>query len=98
MAPSNETVPNGSCNGETKPANWTPVAEAPLHARRHMKMICIGAGFSGLTLAHKIKYEHGLENDIDLTIYEKNPEVGGTWYENRESFAMRLGEYQKPSG
>ncbi|KAF2498224.1 putative flavoprotein [Lophium mytilinum] len=66
-----------------KPANWVPIKEEPLFSRRKLKIICVGAGYSGLTLAHKIKHELKLTDVIDLVIYEKNPEVGGTWYENR---------------
>ncbi|KAJ5048596.1 hypothetical protein NUH16_007101 [Penicillium rubens] len=68
-------------NGETPP-NWIPCAEQPVYARRKLKIICIGAGYSGLTLAHKIDHELKLGDFVELKIYEKNPEVGGTWFEN----------------
>ncbi|KAI9923725.1 hypothetical protein AWENTII_011897 [Aspergillus wentii] len=48
---------------------------------RRLKIVCVGAGFSGLTLAYKLKHERPLDY-VDLVIYEKNNEVGGTWYEN----------------
>ncbi|OQD90612.1 hypothetical protein PENANT_c001G08521 [Penicillium antarcticum] len=48
---------------------------------RRIRVVCIGAGFSGLILAHKLKHEQPLDF-VDLTIYEKNSEVGGTWLEN----------------
>lgn len=64
-----------------------PVASAPyvvpdkrLGEPRHLRVIAIGAGASGLNLARQIDQHM---NNVDLTIYEKNPEVGGTWYENR---------------
>lgn len=44
-----------------------------------MKMICVGAGASGISLA---KFARDLKN-VDLVIYEKNADVGGTWMENR---------------
>ncbi|KAJ6185558.1 hypothetical protein N7519_006859 [Penicillium mononematosum] len=68
-------------NGETPP-NWIPCAEQPVYARRKLRLICIGAGYSGLTLAHKIDHELKLGDFVELKIYEKNPEVGGTWFEN----------------
>ncbi|MDQ8727981.1 NAD(P)/FAD-dependent oxidoreductase [Bradyrhizobium sp. LHD-71] len=40
--------------------------------------IIIGAGFSGLGMAIKLE-----ESGIPYTIIEKNPNVGGTWLENR---------------
>jgi hypothetical protein len=48
---------------------------------RRLRVVCIGAGFSGLIMAHKLKYEQPLDF-VDLAIYEKNSEVGGTWLEN----------------
>ncbi|KAF2139226.1 uncharacterized protein K452DRAFT_275341 [Aplosporella prunicola CBS 121167] len=63
--------------------NWVSLLEQPLHTPRPLKIICVGAGYSGLTLAHKIKHEHKLSDILDLTIYEKNSDVGGTWFENR---------------
>lgn len=48
---------------------------------RSLRIVCIGAGFSGLIMAYKLKHERPLDY-VDFTIYEKNPEVGGTWYEN----------------
>ncbi|KAJ5162533.1 hypothetical protein N7492_007925 [Penicillium capsulatum] len=68
--------------GETPPT-WVPIKEEPAFTPRRLKIICVGAGFSGLTLAHKIKYELQLEDVVDYVIYEKNHEVGGTWTENR---------------
>jgi hypothetical protein len=47
---------------------------------RPMRVVIIGAGFSGIY--HGIRIPERLRN-IDLTIYEKNSGIGGTWYENR---------------
>lgn len=58
----------------TDPSQW---AFKP----RKLRVVCIGAGFSGLILAHKLKHEQPLPF-IDFKIYEKNTEVGGTWLEN----------------
>ncbi|KAJ5617930.1 hypothetical protein N7537_003044 [Penicillium hordei] len=48
---------------------------------RNLRVICIGAGISGIILAHKLKHEHPLDF-VNFTIYEKNSEVGGSWFEN----------------
>ncbi|KAJ6125329.1 hypothetical protein N7471_012646 [Penicillium samsonianum] len=48
---------------------------------RKLRVVCIGAGFSGLILAHKLKHEDPLDF-VHFTIYEKNCEVGGAWLEN----------------
>ncbi|KAF4335970.1 sterigmatocystin biosynthesis monooxygenase stcW [Fusarium beomiforme] len=47
---------------------------------RRLKIITIGAGFGGVMLAYNI--EKHCEN-VDLVMYEKNPTVGGTWYQNK---------------
>ena len=57
------------------------ISEHPLYTKRHLRIVCIGAGASGLQLAYKA--ERLLEN-VELQIYEKNDDIGGTWLENRE--------------
>ena len=52
----------------------------PIHSNRHLRVIFIGAGISGLYMAYKLKHYF---TDFSLDIYEKNPDIGGTWYENR---------------
>ncbi|KAJ7632122.1 hypothetical protein FB45DRAFT_911543 [Roridomyces roridus] len=47
---------------------------------RPIKVIGIGAGLSGISLAHDIQ-QNG--KNIQLTIYEMAPDVGGTWFWNR---------------
>lgn len=47
---------------------------------RPIKVICIGSGFSGLYLALRIQQRC---QNVELVIYEKNEDVGGTWFENR---------------
>ncbi|KAE8309703.1 hypothetical protein BDV41DRAFT_567147 [Aspergillus transmontanensis] len=45
-----------------------------------MRVICIGAGPSGLYLAYKLKT---LFTDYTLEVYGKNEDIGGTWFEDR---------------
>ncbi|KAK4932062.1 hypothetical protein LTR66_016000, partial [Elasticomyces elasticus] len=52
----------------------------PIHQERPMRIICIGAGASGLCFAYKLQRSF---NNFSLTVYEKNAEVSGTWYENK---------------
>ncbi|RSL57412.1 hypothetical protein CEP51_014246 [Fusarium floridanum] len=47
---------------------------------RRIRVVTIGAGFSGILLAYRIQKE--LEN-VEHVIYEKNGDVGGAWLENR---------------
>lgn len=46
---------------------------------RPLRVICIGAGATGMDLAYKMKRHL---TSFELQIYEKNPELGGTWFEN----------------
>ncbi|KAI0457407.1 FAD/NAD(P)-binding domain-containing protein [Xylaria acuta] len=57
-----------------------PLWENAIHNERFVKVICVGAGASGLCLAYKLQRNF---RNLSLKVYEKNPEVGGTWYENR---------------
>ena len=47
---------------------------------RPMKVIVVGAGISGILAA--IRFPRRIAK-LDLVVYDKNPEIGGTWYENR---------------
>lgn len=55
-------------------------ARGPIHAQRHVRIVCIGAGASGLLMAYKLQRHF---SNYSLTVYEKNSEVSGTWFENR---------------
>lgn len=53
------------------------------YKKRKLRVVTIGAGFSGLVFAHKIQHEQPeLQDFIDHTIYEANDEIGGTWKNN----------------
>jgi ribulose 1,5-bisphosphate synthetase/thiazole synthase len=46
---------------------------------RKLRVACVGAGASGLCLAYKM--EKTLEaGSWELTLFDKNPQLGGTWY------------------
>src|ERR1700753_2766518 len=47
---------------------------------RPLRVIAIGAGAAGICLA---KYLPERLDNVALAIYDKNPEFGGTWFENR---------------
>lgn len=52
--------------------------------RKKLRIVTIGAGFSGLILAHKIQHEYAdeMQDLIDHVIYEAKDVVGGTWVNN----------------
>jgi cation diffusion facilitator CzcD-associated flavoprotein CzcO len=47
---------------------------------RSLKVIIIGSGVSGILCAIELKKR---VQDLNLVIYDKNEQLGGTWYENR---------------
>ncbi|KAJ6023943.1 hypothetical protein N7540_004740, partial [Penicillium herquei] len=58
----------------------SPRLRKPIHTERHIRVICVGAGASGLLFAYKLQRSF---SNFDLVIYEKNEQVGGTWWENK---------------
>ncbi len=64
-------VPDASC---------AHVSNRSIDESRPLKVICIGAGISGILAAIRLPQ---YVPDIDITIYDKNEELGGTWFENR---------------
>ncbi|MGH7022026.1 MAG: flavin-containing monooxygenase [Caulobacteraceae bacterium] len=59
----------------TKTPDWT--SPKLVAAARRLKVVVIGAGMSGLLTGIRLK-----QAGVDFTIVEKNPDVGGTWFEN----------------
>jgi monoamine oxidase len=64
----------GGSGGDELPAG------GPLNSPTPVSIVCIGAGVSGIATA--IRVQETMEN-YDLTIFEKNHDLGGTWLENR---------------
>jgi 4-hydroxyacetophenone monooxygenase len=60
---------------DAKSVPWRKAVPAEVMNRFHV--LVIGAGYSGLAMAIKLK-----EASIPFTVIEKNDDVGGTWYEN----------------
>jgi cation diffusion facilitator CzcD-associated flavoprotein CzcO len=56
------------------------VREQPLGTTRHIRVITIGAGASGINVIRTLRDHIG---NFEHVVYEKNPVIGGTWYENR---------------
>ena len=83
------------CTGQTVPPEYYPLVieemdladsdpktvrwRAPPSPEKlaNFNVLVIGAGFSGVAMGIKLK-----EAGIPFTIIEKNPDVGGTWFEN----------------
>jgi len=76
---------NSRCNlnpsimdGHTEPIYQ--FQDRPVDDGRPIRVIIIGAGLSGIALY--IRLLQHVPNAL-ITIFEKNPSVGGTWFENR---------------
>ena len=65
---------------ETQNDRGYKIVEELCGTKRPLRVIALGAGASGICLARFLPQQ--LEN-VSLSIYDKNPEFGGTWYENR---------------
>jgi 4-hydroxyacetophenone monooxygenase len=62
-------------DSDTKAKHWgRDVTDA---ARKKFRVLIVGAGMSGILAAIRLKQE-----GIAFTIVDKNPDVGGTWFEN----------------
>ncbi|KAI0319936.1 FAD/NAD-P-binding domain-containing protein [Amylostereum chailletii] len=55
-------------------------ADCPIDDYRPMKVVCIGAGYSGIIAA--IRFSQKVPN-LDLKVYEKEKGIGGTWLVNK---------------
>jgi 4-hydroxyacetophenone monooxygenase len=62
-------------DGDPRSVPWR--ARPPAEVLAGFRAVIIGAGLSGLCMAIKLR-----EAGIKFTVIEKNPTVGGTWYEN----------------
>ncbi|CAL5867100.1 uncharacterized protein PFLUO_LOCUS1312 [Penicillium psychrofluorescens] len=56
------------------------IRDSLMGTKRKLKVIFMGAGCSGINFASQLQKR--MEN-IDLTIYDKNHDFGGTWLENK---------------
>lgn len=78
---------NGTCSAHTTANGASPapsaayaVREQPLGTPKPLRIICIGAGVSGINLLRTLRLNLA---SYEAVVYEKNADVGGTWFENR---------------
>jgi cation diffusion facilitator CzcD-associated flavoprotein CzcO len=77
MGPINENT-NGTSGSEAKAPYM--VKEQPIGTLRPIRIVTIGAGVSGINMIRTLKLN---TNNFEHVVYEKNSEIGGTWFENR---------------
>lgn len=57
-----------------------PLNPESAYKPRKLRIVTIGAGFSGLLIAHKFQHRFPeLRDLVDHTIYEERSDLGGTW-------------------
>jgi 4-hydroxyacetophenone monooxygenase len=60
---------------DARDVHWS--SDLPAEVKRDFHVVVIGAGMSGLLTAIRLE-----EAGVSYTVIEKNPGVGGTWFEN----------------
>ncbi|OAP56144.1 hypothetical protein AYL99_09323 [Fonsecaea erecta] len=78
-------------NGKSEPLTTkeTPyvVREVPMGTRKLVRVVCLGAGYSGVVMS--IVYAQRMTDmNVEFCIYERNADIGGTWLENRHVFLL----------
>ncbi|KAI1817436.1 hypothetical protein GGS20DRAFT_533207 [Poronia punctata] len=81
MAPSLVDQPTTNGQHVQQTADGYVIPDTLVGVRRPIKVIVIGFGFSGINLSYILGKETKNSN-ITLQFYEKNAELGGTWFEN----------------
>jgi heterodisulfide reductase subunit A-like polyferredoxin len=74
-------VLSSSKSQEARPVEdkWI-VEERSIDEARPLRVVIIGSGISGIIAS--IRFRQRIPN-VDLCVYEKNEDIGGTWFENR---------------
>ncbi|MEX5633308.1 flavin-containing monooxygenase [Parafrankia sp. FMc2] len=62
---------------DPKAPSWRLPDVIPQGGGEPFEVAIVGAGFSGLLAAYRLS-----QAEVPFVIYEKNPDVGGTWFEN----------------
>jgi glycerate-2-kinase len=58
------------------------IKEEPISTRRPIRVVCMGAGYSGLMMTIMFSQKMKGKN-AELVVYERNEDLGGTWLLNR---------------
>ncbi len=69
-----EELGGGADGVDLRTPDWTVAEVAP---ERRLRVVIVGAGMSGILAAHRF-----VQLGAEVTVFEKNDDVGGTWLEN----------------
>lgn len=64
------------------PAGTYTIGETPLGKGRPIRVVCIGAGYSGILMSVIVSQKLRGCN-VDYQVYEMNGDLGGTWLMNK---------------
>lgn len=81
----NGALTNGASHHDPYAAIKIPVLDKPAFTpQRKLRVVTIGAGYSGMIFNHKLLYTYAKEFSdlIEHTIFESKPQSGGTWVAN----------------
>lgn len=79
LPPAPEPSPVSPAVSALFPDNTSPIVSSTYaHEPRPIRAIFVGAGLSGVAFAYKAR----LIEQLSYTIYEKNTDVGGVWFEH----------------
>lgn len=73
-------INSGDPNGTPTTDNEWIVEERSIDECRPLRIVIIGAGISGIVSS--IRIAQRIPN-TEICVYEKNEDIGGTWFENR---------------
>lgn len=73
-------MPESHPSGNGSATSAFTILDEPIDYARPLRVIIVGTGFGGLAAAYHVK-KH--TENVEFVLYEKNEDVGGTWYENR---------------
>ncbi|KAH6693884.1 cyclohexanone 1,2-monooxygenase [Plectosphaerella plurivora] len=77
------SIVNGNPHVDSTCDDPFKLSSAFAYTPRKVKVITIGAGFSGLLMAHKFQHRFPDMHDIvEHKIFEARPDIGGTWLVN----------------
>lgn len=83
-------LPNETLNEQDRPSSVDHQTNDPFELQSQyaytpskIKVFTIGAGFSGLLMAHKFQHRFpDMREIVDHTIFEARSDIGGTWLAN----------------
>jgi hypothetical protein len=84
---SNPNIPLTATKQAPELFGWTrtndrgySIREEPMGVLKPMRLVVLGAGASGINFAWMAQEKL---QSVEVVCYDKNPQVGGTWYENK---------------